>query len=132
MMLLASILAAFIPGATIMTTNVFHKIGFDLDVIGRQREIAMIEETTRLNYAKAGIPVNIAVWSMHVPVKQEFKDILDSGLKPMGRGGGFRIVVFQGKGYIKNEGAQGLDNWRCSGELVKGSDAAICTFKAIT
>jgi hypothetical protein len=63
---------------------------------------------------------------MHVPEKHEFDDILDSGLKPMGRDGGFRIVVFQGQGYVKNEGALGEDNWRCSGRKVEQSGDGVC------
>ncbi|KAF2444486.1 hypothetical protein P171DRAFT_485935 [Karstenula rhodostoma CBS 690.94] len=129
-MLLASILSGFLPGATVMTINAFHKIGFDLDVIGRQREIASIEEKARLNYEKAGTSVNIAIWNMHVPVNHQFEDILETGLQPMGRGGGFRIVVFRGSGYIKNEGAGGFDNWRCSGNWVQHDN--VVTFKATT
>ena len=112
-----------------MSIGAFDKIGFDLDVIGREREIAHIEEKTRSTYEKAGTKVNIAVWNMHVPVKQHFNDVLDSGLQPMGRGGGFRVVVFRGDGYIKNLGAQGLDNWRCSGNK-KHQDITV-TFKAV-
>jgi hypothetical protein len=132
MMLLSSILAAFLQGAAIMKTNPFDKIGFDLEVIGRQREITLIEETTRLHYKQAGLAVNIAIWNMHVPEKHDFDDILDSGLKPMGQGGGFRIVVFQGKGYIKNEGALGAHNWHCSGRKVEQSGNGVCVFESTT
>ncbi|KAF2013026.1 hypothetical protein BU24DRAFT_453298 [Aaosphaeria arxii CBS 175.79] len=120
---------AFLPGATYITTGVLDRFGFDLDVIGRHREISSIEETARVIYGKAGINVNIAVWNMHIPESHQFEDILESGLQPMGRGGGFRIVVFRGRGYIKNEGAQGLDNWRCSGNLVLRDN--VITFKGV-
>jgi hypothetical protein len=86
----ASILIGLLPQATVMTVCLFDKIGFDLDVIGRNREIASIEEKARVNYEKAGISVNIAVWNMHVPENHQFEKILDSGLQPMGCGGGFR------------------------------------------
>jgi hypothetical protein len=68
---------------------------------------------------------------MHVPEKHEFDDILDSGLKPMGRDGGFRIVVFQGQGYVKNEGALGEDNWRCSGRKMEQSGDGVCVFDRV-
>lgn len=110
-----------------MAIGAFDKIGFDLDVIGRRREIASIEERARITYENIGISVNIAVWNMHVPVDHQFQNILESGLQPMGHGGGFRIVVFRGSGYIKNEGAQGLDNWRCSGKYTQHGNTATFT-----
>jgi hypothetical protein len=129
MMLLAPILTGFLSQTVTMTTGVFDKIGFDLDVIGRQREIARIEETARLNYEKAGMHVNIAIWNMHIRENHHFEDILDSGLQPMGRGGGFRVVVFHGAGHLRNDGDQGSDNWRCSGNQVQQGN--VVTFKAI-
>ena len=42
--------------------------------------------------------------------------ILDSGICKMGNGGGFRIVVFRGGGYLKNQSDRGFENWCCSGK----------------
>lgn len=126
-MLLASVLPGLLMNTVSKFTNPFDKIGFDLDVIGRQREIAHLTETTQLAYDKAGTQVNIAVWNMHVPERHHFDDIIATALSPMGKGGGFRIVVFRGDGYIRNDGALGLDNWRCSGNVVQ--EARVATFK---
>lgn len=119
--ILASLFPGFVPHIATLTVDAFHKIGFDLDTIGRQREIAYLAERTRLEYEKAGMRVNIAIWNMHVPIDGNsfFEQIVESGLQPMGRGGGFRIVVFLGKGLIKNNGARGFDNWHCSGNQTK-------------
>ena len=118
-MLLASLLVALLPAATKLSTSFFDKIGFNLDVTGRQREIAILEEQARLTYGKAGISVNVAVWNMHVPVTHQFEGILESGLLPMGKGGGFRVVVFTGEGWLVNQGNGGEDNWKCSGRVVR-------------
>lgn len=41
----------------------------------------------------------------------------------MGLGGGFRVVVFQGKGWLRNQGVLGDAEWRWSGKgvVVKGN-----------
>jgi hypothetical protein len=122
--LLGAALTGLLPHAAQFTVPMFDKIGFDMDHIGRAREIATIEEKARAEYAKAGMKVNIAVWNMHLRESHDFHDILDSALHPMGRGGGFRIVVFCGAGYIKNEGALGLDNWHFSGNQVQRENTA--------
>ena len=59
--------------------------------------------------------VNIAIWNMHLKEEHDFEGILDSGIQNMGNGGGFRVVVFTGRGFLKNNGARGFENWCCSG-----------------
>ena len=127
--ILATALGGFTTHIGGRTIKVFDKIGFDLDTIGRQREIAYIVEKAKIEYEKAGMRVNIAVWNMHVPIDGDshFNQLIESGLRPMGRGGGFRIVVFRGSGFVKNNGALGFDNWRCSGNVAQRGN--ICTFK---
>jgi hypothetical protein len=75
-------------------------------------------------YEKDGIKVNIAVWNMHVLAYPEFQNILETGLKPMGRGGGFRIVVFMGEGQLTIGGEGGASNWRVSGNVVEERNSA--------
>ncbi len=55
---------AFLPGFVTLVTSGTDKIGFDLDVTGRARQIQWIEETARSTYHKHGCKVNIAVWNM--------------------------------------------------------------------
>jgi hypothetical protein len=116
--LLANTLIGFLPNTTTMPTDPFNKISFDLDRIGRARQTSLIEETTRVTYAKQGMQVNIAIWNMHIPESHDFKDILETGLQPMGRGGGFRVVVFRGKGWLENRGGRSEGDWRYSGNHV--------------
>ena len=52
---------------------------------------------------------------MHLSVNYNFDDMLESGIDRMGNGGGFRVVVFTGSGYIRNNGDRGYENWHCSG-----------------
>jgi hypothetical protein len=105
--------------STNFTVGIFDKVGFDLDVTGRQREIARIDGRIRADYANRGGRVSIAVWNMHVPVEHdlynEHSKVIRWDFERMGAGGGFEIVVFRGSAYIHNKGAGGLDNWRCSG-----------------
>jgi hypothetical protein len=122
--LLTSALAGFLSQAVMIDTSFTHKIAFDLDRIGRTREIAYIEEGARSTYEKNGMRVNIAVWNMHVPADTKFNHILDTGLKPMGRGGGFRVVVFTGDGSITIGGEGGPSNWRVSGNVLEEGDSA--------
>jgi hypothetical protein len=90
-----------------------------MDYIGRARQIAFIEETARSAYNKNGAKVNIAVWNMHIRQDHHFDDdILETGLLPMGPGGGFRVVVFTGGGYIRNLNEVADHNWRVSGNVV--------------
>ncbi|CAG5186308.1 uncharacterized protein ALTATR162_LOCUS11548 [Alternaria atra] len=93
--LLANTLIGFLPNTTTMPTDPFNKISFDLDRIGRARQTSLIEETTRVTYAKQGMQLNIAIWNMHIPESHDFKDILETGLQPMGRGGGFRPPLLE-------------------------------------
>lgn len=116
--LLATVFTGLLPQTFNMATGAFDKIGFDLDVMSRQRETASIQEQTRIKYEQVDIQVNIAVWNVHVPEKHQFEGILDSGTVAMGKGGGFRVVVFTGKGYLRNNGVLGEENWRCSGRMV--------------
>ncbi|CAI6331761.1 unnamed protein product [Periconia digitata] len=117
--MLLSTLLSLLPFTYDPMISIFDKIGFDLDVIGRQREIAFIEDQATTEYTKAGMNVNVAVWNMHVPVRYSFDDKIESGFKPMGRGGGFRVVVFRGGGYITNLGSGGPDNWLCTGNTIE-------------
>lgn len=127
---LAAALVGFIPNMTTFPTGFFDKIGFDMDYIGRAREIAHIEETARSVYNNNGTKVNIAVWNMHIRESHHFDDnILATGLKPMGRGGGFRVVVFTGKGYLKNFNEDADHNWRTSGNVAK--NGRVATFRAV-
>lgn len=65
---------------------------------------------------------------MHINEKHHFDNILETGLQPMGRGGGFRVVVFAGAGFLKNEGGSEVHNWRCSGNMVQKGNMVM--FKA--
>ena len=67
--LLAAALGGFIPNVHTLATNFFDKVGFDGDAIGREREISHIVELAHKRYYKAGIPVNIAIWDMHLDVQ---------------------------------------------------------------
>jgi hypothetical protein len=60
---------------------------------------------------------------MHIPESHHFENILETGPQPMGRGGGFRLVVFTGRGFMRNDGGLGLDNWRCGGNMVMDGDS---------
>ena len=124
--LLSTALVGFLSHTTSFATGPFNKIGFDLDYVGRARQISLIEETARSTYQQAGIQVNIAVWNMHIREKHHFDGILETGLQPMGAGGGFRIVVFTGKGYIGNGNEAADHNWRVSGNCVVREDVATC------
>lgn len=109
-------LLGLIPGTFNFSTRIFDKIGFDLDIIGRQREILRLEEGLRLNYTRPGARMNIAVWNMHVPMDYHFDDLRLVAHKVMGKGGGFEVHVFGGGGYIKYNGYGGDDNWKWSGK----------------
>jgi len=98
-----------------LTINAFDKAGFDFDTTGRRRHVLWMEEKTRAAYNQQGTGVNIAIWNMHIDEEHHFNSILDSGLCKMGNGGGFRIVVFRGGGYLRNKGDRGFENWCCSG-----------------
>ena len=122
--LLVTALTGFLSQTTTTATGFFDKIAFDLDRIGRAREIAFLEEKARSTYEKNGIKVNIAVWNMHLSADHKFDHILDTGLRPMGRGGGFRIVVFKGKGRLTIGGEGGASNWRVSGKVMEEGNVA--------
>jgi hypothetical protein len=128
--LLATPLLGFLPNITTFPTSVFDKIGFDTDYIGRARQIALIEETARSVYQQNGTKVNIAVWNMHIRQDHHFDDdILETGLLPMGAGGGFVVVVFTGGGYLRNRNEDASHNWWVSGNVVvKGN---VATFRAV-
>lgn len=112
---LAGALSGFIPDATTFVINALDKIGFDLDYTGRNRQIRLIQEQASSSYKARGLSVNIAIWNMHIDEDHNFEDILESGVVQMGKGGGFRIVVFRGNGWLKNKGSRGTENWLCSG-----------------
>lgn len=122
--LLTTALTGFLTQTTTTATGFFDKIAFDLDQIGRAREIAFLEETARSAYEQNGIKVNVAVWNMHIPEDHNFDHILDTELRPMGRGGSFRIVVFQGKGRLAIGGEGGTSNWRVSGNVMVQGNVA--------
>lgn len=118
-LLLTTLLPGFLPQATTTVTSIIDKIAFDLDYIGRAREIARIRETAEVAYTRANISVNIVVWNMHIPEQHNFREILETGLQPMGRGGGFRVVVFQGEGRFTNLGQRASHNCLYSGNYVE-------------
>jgi hypothetical protein len=103
--------SAFVKDVHDLVINYTDKVGFDLDTTGRKRHIAMMVQQAQAAYGN----VNIAVWNMHVPVDEMFHNVIESGIVKMGNGGGFRVVVFRGGGYLRNNGARGLDNWCCVG-----------------
>lgn len=113
--IISTAIIGFLPDLTSLATNWTDKVGFDRDTIGRSRETRMLEEKIRAAYQARGLRVNIAIWNMHIPEEHAFGCIIESGMYPMGRGGGFRVVVFQGDGWLKNNGARGFENWCCSG-----------------
>ena len=119
-------LLSLLPSALNLSINAFNKIGFDLDVTGRQREILRIEEALRTEHANKGIKMNITVWNMHVPMEHHFDDVQLQALSPMGKGGGFEIRVFSGKGYMKNGGHGGNDNWKWSGNCKQMENIVSC------
>lgn len=126
--LLSTALGDLVTPATKLTINACDKVGFDLDTTGRKRHVLWMEEKTRAVYDLEGMGVNIAIWNMHIDEEHHFGSILDSGLCKMGNGGGFRIVVFRGSGYLKNNGGRGFENWCCSGKQSQKDN--VITFKA--
>lgn len=115
-------LLGLIPGTINLSTRVFDKIGFDLDVTGREREILRLMDGLRLNYTKPDARMNIAVWNMHVPMDYHFDNLRLVAHKVMGRGGGFEVRVFSGGGLLRNKGHGGDDNWRWSGNTHEEGD----------
>ena len=126
--LLGTALTEFVPHATSLAINGTDKVGFDLDTTGRKRQTRMIEEQVRSTYNSNNMRVNIAIWNMHLEEEHHFEGIRDSGIQKMGNGGGFRVVVFTGKGFLKNKGARGFENWCCSGN--QHQDGNTITFGA--
>jgi hypothetical protein len=123
--LLATSLIGFLPNMTNFSTDIFDKIGFDLDYMGRARRIAFIEETARSTCNNNGTKVNIAVWNMHIRQDHHFDDdILETRLLPMGAGGGFAVVVFTGKGFLRIENEVAAHNWLVSGNVVVEGNVA--------
>jgi hypothetical protein len=114
--LLSTALGDLVTPATSLTINACDKVGFDLDTTGRRRQVFWMEENTKAAYDREGMGVNIAIWNMHIDEEHHFNSILDSGICKMGNGGGFRIVVFRGGGYLKNQSDRGFENWCCSGK----------------
>lgn len=114
--LLSTALGDFITPATSLSINACDKVGFDLDTTGRKRHVLWTEEKVRAAYNLQGMGVNIAIWNIHIDEEHNFDFILDSGICTMGNGGGFRVVVFRGRGYLKNNGDRGFENWCCSGK----------------
>jgi hypothetical protein len=128
---LATTLVGFLANTAIIPTNFFDKIGFDLDRIGCARQTSLIEETARVAYAKQGMRVNIAVWNMHVPEQHHFEGILETGLQPMGKGGGFRVVVFRGEGWLQNKGGKEDGDWKFSGDYVVEGLGDVVKFRSL-
>ncbi|KIJ93393.1 hypothetical protein K443DRAFT_684591 [Laccaria amethystina LaAM-08-1] len=126
--LLSTALPELFTHASNLAINVFDKAGFDLDTTGRKRHVLWMEEQTKAAYNRQGMGVNIAIWNMHIDEEDHFNSILDSGLCKMGNGGGFRIVVFRGGGYLKNKGGRGFENWCCSGKQSQNDN--VITFEA--
>ncbi|CAM6104575.1 unnamed protein product [Calypogeia fissa] len=126
--LLQQVLSGFIPNVTSLVINATDKVGFDLDTTGRKRHILWMEESARSAYERRGVRVNIAMWNMHLEEDHWFGGILDTGLCKMGNGGGFRIVVFRGTGWLQNKGARGFDNWCCSGN--QSQNGNLISFKS--
>ncbi len=104
-----------LPHTANLTINAFDKVRFDLDTTSRKRRVYQIHESASSHYEAKGIQVNIAIWNMHLEEDHHFEDILKSKLCKMGKGGGFRVVVFRGKGWLQNNGEGGIANWYCSG-----------------
>ena len=75
----------------------------------------MMEESARAGYSQRSNKVNISIWNVHSHEDQHVENIIESGLVPMGNGGGFRIVTFLGMDWFKKHGARGFENWCCSG-----------------
>lgn len=122
-------ISSFMPDVKSFFVNAFDKVGFDLDTIGRKRHAQLIEEKMRSTFEGYHYNVNIAVWNMHLNEDHDFEHILVTGLVPMGNGGGFRVVVFQGGGWLRNNGDRGYENWRCSGNLSQNNN--VITFYPI-
>jgi hypothetical protein len=116
----------FIPDIHNLAINAFDKIGFDMDKVGRQRMINEICRDARAEFGKLNLKYNIAVWNMHVSCEDDFEGIVTTGLKKMGNGGGFCVVVFTGRGKLTNNSHLGYDNWRCEGNLSR--DGNVITF----
>jgi len=106
--LLSTVLADFIPHVTSLTINAS-------DITRRKRHTAMIEKQISAAYNSLSIAVNIAIWNMHLNEDHSFQNILDSGIQKMGNGGGFRLVVFKGGGYLRNNRVRGFETWCCIG-----------------
>ncbi|QEI40940.1 hypothetical protein BMF77_01522 [Dolichospermum sp. UHCC 0315A] len=114
--LATQLLTSFIPDVHNFFINAFDKVGFDLDTTGRSRHTKWMAEQLRVGFWNNGYGgVNIAIWNMHLNEDHHFENILVSGLERMGNGGGFRFVVFQGGGWLRNNGDRGYENWLCSG-----------------
>jgi hypothetical protein len=124
-------ITSFLPDIHGLAINAFDKVGFDLDTTGRKRQTQWIEETFRSAFWNNGYgQVNIAIWNMHLNEEHYFSDpILVTGLVPMGNGGGFRVVVFKGDGWLKNNGDRGFENWCCSGN--QSQDGNVISFRPI-
>ena len=120
--LLSNVLNDFIPHVTSLAINASDKVGFDLDTTGRKREVLMINENIQSAYNEKNVQVNIAIWNMHIDEEHHFNNIIVSGLTKMGNGGGFRVVVFKGDGYLKNNGDRGFENWCCSGNQTQNNN----------
>jgi hypothetical protein len=102
----------FVPHGVNLVVNAFDKVGFDLDVIGRERRIQEISQAVQIEYEKNGCKVNIMVWNMHLKNSHLFDGLVQQFSVKMGNGGGFMVEIFTGGGYFDNQGAHGFDNWR--------------------
>lgn len=101
------------------------KLCFLWDTIGRHRQAQMIMEQTRIAFHREDWAVNIAIWNVHLSEEHHFDEMLITEQLPMGKGGGFRMVVFLGGGYLQNEGKQNRGNWLWHGITSKQGNKII-------
>lgn len=87
-----------------------------------------LEEQARLKYRDYD-QINIAIWNMHLAEDHHFDDVLETFLSRMGKGGGFRVVIFTGGGYLENRGDGGFENWLGSGNQMQ--DGKRITFQPV-
>ena len=108
------------------TMGFFDKLGFDNDVIGRERKTQEICQASMLEYNQRGQQVNIMVWNMSIPNEHHFEGLVQQFTVMMGKGGGFCVEVFTGEGFFVNHGGLGTDNWR--GEGIYATEGDLMTF----
>jgi hypothetical protein len=101
---------SFIEDGRTLAINGFDTIRFDTNVVGRQHETNSIIRDAKVSYGDGRF--TIAVWNMHVHCSEDnFDNLLTTGIKNMGNGGGFLVVLFRGRGTLTNQSHDGNDNW---------------------